>query len=73
MLQSYAQLSALTEAHLEVIQHNVLFRPSPSSCRLKKKIGFYLEVKITKSCIIAENSINANLRVGRIKLFSSLF
>lgn len=72
MLQSYAQLSALIEAHLEVIQHNVLFRPSPSSCRLKK-IGFYLEVKITKSCIIAENSINANLRVGRIKLFSSRF
>lgn len=38
----------------------------------KKKNSFYLEVKSTKSCIIAENSINANLRIGKIKMFSPL-
>lgn len=73
MLQSHAQLPALMRLIWKLFSTTSCSDHLHLHADLKKKNSFYLEVKSTKTCIIAENSINANLRVGKIKLFSLLF
>lgn len=65
----HSTVSISLSYHLEIIQHNIVWNILNSIQTKNDGDNF----KSNKSCINAKSSVNANLRLGRTKLFSSPF